>query len=212
MRIINNRVTSVENNAKGFTLLEVIIVVAIVASLMVIGLPRLKKNNTNIKSIVREMSVMSKEIRNYARLKNSTYRIVFKLNGPESNKKDSYFVEAAAGTVLALSEEKQRLYDELPAEERPKAAFQKVDKPLKEEKELPSGLYFAQIETKSKKEPVSKGNAYIYYTAEGLVDQSVIQITDGKNLTWSLILNPLTGHADIAEKAIGLKDVQTDSE
>jgi len=195
----------------GFTLLEVVITVTIIVSLFAIGLPRLKKKETNIKSVVRELVVLTKEIRNYARLKNSTYRIVFVLNGPESNKKDSYYIEAAAGTALALSEEKQRTLDEMPPEERPKSAFQKVDKPIKDQKELPSGLHFGKIETKIRKEPVTKGNAYIHFTAEGLVEQTVVQITDGKNLTWSLIINPLTGHSDIVEKAIGLKDVETES-
>jgi len=196
----------------GFTLLEVVIVVAIIGSLMVVGLPRLRRNNTNVKSVTRELAVLSKEVRNYSRLKNSTYRIVFQLNSDEKNKADTYYIEAATGTVLALSAEKQKILDEMSKEDRPKSSFQKVDKPLKEEKSLPNGLRFALIETKTKKDPVTKGTAYIYYTPEGLVEQSVIQITDGKNMTWSLIINPLTGHAQIVDKAVGLKDVQVSSE
>jgi general secretion pathway protein H len=192
------------NRQAGFTLLEVVIVIAIIASLMVIGLPRIKRNSNNIKSVVRELASLCREVRHYARMKNSTYRLVFKVGTNE----DAYGVEAATGTAYALSEEKQKRLDELSAEEKPKSAFQAVDKPLKNPKTLPGGLSFKQIETKARKTPVTKGTAYIHFSAEGLVEQSVIQITDGKNLTWSLVLNPLTGHAEIVEKAVELKDIE----
>jgi general secretion pathway protein H len=193
---------------KGFTLLEIVIVIAIVASLMVLGLPRIRKNNTNIKSVVREMAGLCREIRNYARMKNSTYRLVLKVGSNE----DAYGVEAATGTALAFSEEKQKKFDELSEDEKPKSAFQAVDKPLKNPKVLPSGLSFRQVETKVRKTPVTKGTAYVHFSAEGLVEQSVIQITDGKNLTWSLVINPLTGHAQIIERAVELKDIERRSE
>ncbi len=180
------------------------VVVAILAAIMGIAIPKLRKGNTNIKQVMREISVLSIEVRHYARLKNATYRIVFELKGKE----DDYFVEASNHAVMIKSEAKQKLEEEMSKEDKPSSPFQKVDKPLKKEKILPEPLFIKSVETKSHAEPVTKGPAYIYYSPEGLVEQSIVQITNGKDLIWSLVFNPLTGHADLIPKAVTLKDLE----
>lgn len=193
--------TSINN--KGFTLIEILIVLAILAGIIAVGMPKLRLNNNNVKKIVRDMTVLTKEIRNQSRLKSMTHRLVFKLEGNEH----SYWVESGNGQVLAMSEEELKKYQELSEDERPVNPFQKSTKFFKKDRVLPSPLSFASIETANRPTPVENGMAYIYFSPEGLVEQSVIQITDRKNMTWSLILNPLTGQADIVEKAFSLKDL-----
>lgn len=197
-------------NARGMSLIEILIVVAILAGLVGLALPRIKKNNTNIKSVMRELSVLSREVRHYARLKNATYRIVFTLNG-NLNTEDSYFVEASNRAVLIKSEAKRKDEDSRSSLDKKenKSPFQKVEKPLKKEKQIPSGLFIKSVESRYSSEPVTKGTAYIHYSPEGLVEQSIVQITNGKGLTWSLIFQPLTGHADIVDKPISLKDLES---
>lgn len=195
---------------RGFTLIEIVIVVAILAAILGLALPRIRRTDNNIKSVMRELSVLTVEVRHYARLKNATYRIVFNMNGQE----DSYYVEAGSTAVLIKSEAKQKQEAEaeqsLDKDKKPVSAFHRVDKPLKDEKKLPHGLFIKSVENKSISTPVTKGNGYIFFTPEGLVDETVIQISDGKNLTWSLIINPLTGHADMVDKAITLKDMEVE--
>ncbi len=191
-------------NSRGFTLVEIMLVVAILAAIMGIAVPKLKKSNSNIKSFMRELSVLSIEVRHYARLKNATYRIVFNLKGKE----DSYFVEASNHAVMVKSAAHQKLEDEMNKEDKPSSPFSKVDKPLKQERFLPSNLFIKSVETKSHAEPITKGTAYIYFSPEGLVDQSVVQLTDGKDLTWSLVFNPLTGHADMISKPVTLQELE----
>lgn len=193
------------NSSRGFTLLEMLIVIALIAGIVGIAVPRIKKKDNNVKSIVRELTVLSKEVRNYAQLKNATYRIVFNV-GAET---DSYYVESSNHEVLAISKEKQKKIESLREKDRPASPFQKANKPLKTEKTLPPGLHFKSVETKGVDQAVTKGLAYIHYSPEGMVEQSIVQITDGKDLTWSLIFNPITGHADIVTKAVTLKDLET---
>ena len=71
---------------------------------------------------------------------------------------------------------------------------------------LPSSLRFKSVETQGAERPVTSGMAYIHFSPEGLVEKSIVQITDGKDLTWSLIFNPITGQAEVVPKAMTLKD------
>ncbi len=78
---------------KGFTLIEIMIVLGIVAALVGIIAPRMIKKDANIKSVARHFIVLSKEIRNKARLTNSTYRLVIDMDSKEAK----YWVERANG-------------------------------------------------------------------------------------------------------------------
>ncbi|HEY8269609.1 MAG TPA: type II secretion system protein [Pseudobdellovibrionaceae bacterium] len=191
----------------GFTLIEVMIVIAIIAGLIAVGAPRLLKKDANIKTTARQLTVLVKEIRNQAKLFNSTYRLVIRIETGQ----ESFWVEKSSGPVLI---DKEKLKEELegknkdkkPEENAPPPLFQ-IDKRLsKKEKFLPSNLHFAQVETMNMSQPVTSGLAYIHFFPEGLMEASTIQITDKKN-TWTLVFNPLTGQADIVEKAVNLKEL-----
>jgi general secretion pathway protein H len=194
-------------NSRGFTLIEVMIVIAIMAGLIAIGAPKLLKKNTNIKTTGRQMVVLVKEIRNHAKMFNSTYRLVIRIEPGN----ESYWVEKANGPALI---DKDKLLEEMenknrgvkPEEDAPPPLFQ-IDKRLsKKEVPLPANLHFAQVETINMSQPVSSGIAYIHFFPEGLMEASAIQITDKKN-TWTLVFNPLTGQADVVEKATSLKEL-----
>jgi general secretion pathway protein H len=191
-------------SSRGFTLIEIMIVVAIIAAIMGLALPKIKKQNSDVKAIMRQLSVLSIEVRHYAELKNATYRIAFNMNG----KQDSYYVEASNRTVLVKSEDAIKREQDMSKEDGPASPFSKVDKPLKEEKKLAEGVIIKSVETKSHKDAVTHGMAYIHYSPEGLVEQAIVQISNGKNATWSLIFNPLTGHADMVDKPVSLKDLE----
>jgi general secretion pathway protein H len=200
------KISPLKNSSRrGFTLIEVMVVLGIMSALLVVGLPRLNRNNNNIKKVVRELAVLGKEVRNQARLKNQTFRIAFRMG-----KENTYWVESAQGSVAARkNEDPDRLNDDDKKELEQKNPFKKVDKFFKKEKPLAGGLLLKKIETQSSPESKTEGVSYIYFTPEGLVEKSVVQIGDKDQLTWTLIYNPLTGHADIVEKALDLKDIQT---
>ncbi len=195
-------------NRRGFTLIEVMIVLALVGALIAYGAPRMFKKQNNIKSVARHFLVLSREIRNKARLSNSTYRLVIQM---ETNS-EKYWVEKASGPMAidleAAEKEREESKSNSKKEDAPPPLFQ-IDKSLsKKPQALPDGLRFAQVETVNTKAPLSSGTAYIHFFPEGFVEAAAIQITDGNKLTWTLVFNPLTGQADIIEKAQSLKDIQ----
>lgn len=195
------------SSKRGFTLLEVLIVVSILGGLIAVGLPRLRTNRENIKSVTRKISVLSREVRTYCRLKSMTCRLVFDFG---ENKEETYWVEGAPGSVAIMAKEAREKLESLPKEEQPASPFQKLDRFGKKPFELPDKIFVGNIETPSNSEPVTKGPAYIYYSPEGLVEKAAIQITNKSSTTWTVIINPLTGQGDVVEKAMSLKDLRID--
>lgn len=195
------------SSQKGFTLIEVMIVLSILGALVAVGLPRIRGQQNNFKTITRQLSTLTREVRNQARVKRMTYRLAFRMGEKEQN---AYWVENAPANYVIPSEATLERLRDVDEDKRPPSPFQKVTKFFKEDKELPGGFFIGSIETPSMKEPQKEGIAYVYFTAEGLVEKAIIQITNRKEVTWSLVINPITGHADLVEKSIAMKDLRFD--
>lgn len=207
--ISRSKIFSKNMNEKGFTLIEVMIVLALVGALIGYGAPRIFKKQSNIKSVARHFLVLSREIRNKARLSNSTYRLVIEMD----DKNSKYWVEKASGPrtidIEAAELEKEKNSDKKSDKENAPPPLFQTDKSLsKGDQKLPDGLRFGQVETVNLKAPITSGTAYIHFFPEGFVEAAAIQITDGNKLTWTLVFNPLTGQADIIEKAQSLKEIK----
>ena len=191
------------SSQRGFTLIEIMIVLAILASIIGLVAPRMIRKDPNIKSIARQFIVLSKEIRNKARLSNSTYRLAIELGGDGGK----YWVEKANGPQPVDPDAYEKAKEKADTKDgAPPPLFQLDKSVLKAEKSLPTGLRFGSVETTNMKSPVTSGTAYVHFFGEGFVEAAAVQITNGNNLTWTLVFNPLTGQADIVEKAHSLKD------
>jgi len=183
---------------KGFTLIEILIVLAIMGAVMAFSFSRIRKNENSIRSVARNIIVLTKEIRNQARMTSSTLRLVVQFD----KNKPKYWVEKASGIELRDPESKEISTDD---EDGPKSSFQLFKTLTKKEKELPKGFYFNSLEV-TNQSPVSEGYGFIYFSPEGFVDASALQISSQKN-TWTFIFNPLTGQADFLPEAKSLKEV-----
>ncbi len=181
----------------GFTLIEILIVMGIIAAIMGFSFSRIRKNDNNIRAVARHFIVLSKEIRNHAKLTNSTMRLVIQFDPL----KPKYWVEKSAGNEIREStDEKKSISDEAPS-----STFQIFKTLTKKEKELPAGLLFSSLEVLNQN-PISDGLGFIYFTPEGFTDAATLQLTDKKRF-WTLVFNPLTGQADFLPEAKSLKDI-----
>lgn len=164
---------------------------------------RVAKKSKNIKPVARHIMALAKETRNRARVKNSTMRFAIQFD----DKEPAYWVESAPG---AHPVDPEKLYEKKSSSEDEKETrpLFSIEKGLTKKKIiLPEGLYFASLETISMKAPIKEDIGYIHFFPEGMVEAAALQITDRKNLVWTLIFNPLTGQVDIVEEAKGLKDI-----
>ena len=186
-------------NNRGFTLIELMIALGILAAVLSLALPRMSRREDNIRTVTHQISKLSRQIRTNARLFNSTYRLVINLNDNEP----AYWVERAAGLHLLDNKEK----DPQSSEEKKPSEFQMDKSLIKKPKLLPKPFVFGSVETLNANQPQTQGEAYVHFFPEGLVETAAIQITNRQNVTWTLVFDPLTGQADIIESAKGLKEI-----
>lgn len=194
-------------NHRGFTLLEIMVVLLILAAVVGLGLSRLNSTKREVQTTVRRFSVLTRHIYNLARLKNKTYRIAFQLN---TEKPHQYWVESATGIDTLPDYEKEQEKDSESKDERkisPKE-FKLDSEILKEPKKLPDPLKFTEIEIVNRKSSITDGMAYIHFLPQGLVEEAAIHISGGKNLTWTLITHPLNGKTEILPSHIPLKTLR----
>ncbi len=195
----------------GFTLIEVMVVLAIVGALVVTIAPRLVDKKTQMKSVVREFAATTREIHNAARLFNSTYRLVIEMNSEGGHQ---YYVEAAPGNVVLLNEEQQKDFESLSEKEKEeakkKSQFTPDERVMKKPRQLPSGLFFEEVEYGNRTFALNTGKAYIHFFPQGLTEEAVIHITDKKSLDWTIALHPITGHADLFDGKKLLKDLRSE--
>jgi len=193
--------TSNKSRPQGFSLLEILIVLGILAALAAFAIPRINFKQGNLKSALRQLGVLSREVRQMARIKQATYRIVFDLGSNPVK----YWVEYSSQPVTLKSREFGSSAGDDSSET---SAFSKDEQLLKSDKTLPPGITIEAIETNSYPSPQSAGMAYIYYWPTGLTDAAVIRLknlSSGKSL--SIVIQPLTGRAEFFEQEIQIQDI-----
>lgn len=198
-----------QSGVSGFTLVEIMIVMAILVAVIALGSSALFKSSTNMRTFIREMAIRTREIRNVARLTNSTMRIVISMN---EEKGHSYWLESAPGVVTLMSEEQikelSRLTESQREEKAPAKEFEIDSRIMRKAQKLPRGLAFESVEFATK-EPITQGLAYVHFFPQGLSEDVAIHLTDKVNLNWTITINPLTGRAQVYERKITLKELRT---
>ncbi len=188
----------------GFTLIEMVIVAGILAGMFALVLPRISFKQNEVRKSSRDLMVLVKEIRNQARTTGRTHRLALELG----ERQTKYWVETAPGLVLPRSSEDVAKNEDKSVKDQFERSKRFFKNSKENERTLPSKAWVKQIENSASGRPISQGLAYIYFSPQGLVQKSALQLTDGDKVTWTLIFNPLTGQTNLVEKEFLLKDVK----
>lgn len=198
-------------NNRGMTLLEIMVVVAIIAGMVTLALPRLGNNNYQLKSSVRKITVLSRELHNHAKLKNITFRLVINMIPSEGDQAGQYeyWVESSQEKTINLTknedDEEKTDKDGNPIDPD---GFQIDTSLIKSKVQLPNGLSFSSVEVGDKNDSITEGLAYIHYLPQGLVEEAAIHLEYGDSKVWTIAIHPLTGRADIIGKKVSLDDIR----
>jgi general secretion pathway protein H len=201
----------------GFTLIEVMTVLAILGGIIALASPYLSNSNSKTKAFLRHFVVMSRDLHTRAKLQGAVYRIVIDLKTSAASVSgqppvQQWWVERANGKAILKAEE------EADAMKPPEIGKDKVEDPRgfaidpaysKGPQDLPPGLRFEKIELTRLKSPITEGKAFIHYLPEGLVDEAAIHIKGKGNLVWTLSIHPLTGKAELLSKTVSLQDMRS---
>jgi prepilin-type N-terminal cleavage/methylation domain-containing protein len=197
------------NSQIGFTLVEIMIVIAIIAGVLAVGVPKMFSSSTRMRAAIRKIAVMTRDIRNNSRLYGVTTRLVISL---DKNKGYTYSVESSPGVVLMRTElqeeELAKLTDAQAEGEKKKTDFTPETRVLKRPISLPKGLIFEDVEKAGRSDAITEDKAYINFYPQGLSEESAIHLGNGKDLHWTIVINPLTGRADLYERHLTLKELK----
>lgn len=192
---------------QGFSLIEIIIAIAIIAFVVAIGVPKLRKNlGSEVKALTRKMITLNKELHHTARMKQKTYRLVFEFGDPQVQ--DRIYVESASSRALAADPEELKRQSSFREEERIPDPFNPDVEVLKKPIEIPPGAIIESVEIADTNEIIKKGKAYVHFFPQGLTQKAIITISNGDKLIWSLIITPLTGQTLIKTEKVTLRDLE----
>lgn len=201
-----------EKNNRGFSLIEISIVILIIGGLLTIALPRMQFNKVDTRKVIRELTTSIKEVRNRAKLYGTTYRLAFRLD-PDNQ---GYWVEKSTSVTYidkaALEKAREEAKSSFRKDEKDEAKAPPLFQPdatfFKKEQTLPRGYTFKLIESGARDVTYSDGMAYIHFFPQGFIETALIQMEDPKKNIWTITFNPLTGQPAIIPEAKLLKDIQ----
>lgn len=203
-------------NRNGFTLMEVMVVVAIIAGAIALVLPRIANPNNQIRATLRELVNLNRELHTRAKLQGKTYRLVFQMKSDEPGKENQgvgYYVESSNGQVLLMKEEEEKEFLEKrirnakdPKQLEDYNGFSPDTSILKKPKTFPPGLELVGVELKRAKNTITQGRAAIHFFPQGLAEEAIVHFKT-KDQEWSLIVDPMLGKAAMVGRKVTLKDI-----
>lgn len=196
------RFTQALFNQRGFTLIEILIVVAIISMVMAMGLPALQRvTYQRVASTTRKFVGLTRTVRNDAVLLNKVHRLVINLD------KNQWWVESQKQFELLASVDpdapkpKQKIGDK---DKEPPSNFTIADKYSKTPTDLPGGVAFGGV-LKEGEPFYQKGVAYIHFFPNGYNDQAILYVRkDGAEQdSYSVVIKPTGGKVDIEGGHVG---------
>lgn len=193
----------------GLTLLEIMIVLAIIAGVVLTALPRLSGQNNQMRQSVRQLTAISKQLQLQAKLQGAIYRLVIDL-GKDERSPQSYWVEKSTNQTVLKPDEMDAPIGELEkkGEGEPPPQFSADNRVLKGKQGFPSGLRVSEVELKRKEQPISSGKAYVHFFPQGLAEEAAIHLRASEKLQWTLAVHPLTGRSSVYPEKISLREIQ----
>jgi general secretion pathway protein H len=205
------------SSSRGFTLIEIMIVLAIIGGIIAMAMPYVTNRNPQTKAFLRKFTVMSRELHTRAKLQGAVFRLVIDLGEPDRSgepPEQKYWIERSDGhTVIKANEEAvdAELLKDADKDKPPKdpRGFAPDSSVLKEPVVLPGNLHFSEVELSRLETPIKEGKAYIHFLPQGLVDEAAVHIKGIKEQAWTVYIQPLTGRGDLIGKDVKLSELKS---
>ena len=179
--IFRKKLGRLKQDMKGFTLLELMMVITILGIMAAMILPRISAFGAGkIKRETRHLSGVISHLSQEASFTKHTFRL-------------HYDIEAQAYWVSVLQENRE---------------FAPSSDPLVARRVLPKGVSFEDVIT-PRHGKVQEGEAYTEFFPMG-VEKTAIHLKEGENI-WTLAINPLTGRVKVTDRYIEFQERKSDA-
>lgn len=187
------------------TLLEIMIVLAIVIGIVSLAITNLQPPSRSVRADIRNILVLAKNLNQQAQLDGKMYRIAFDFG----EEKSTYWVESAARTTAASPNPSATPFGgKDDKEEVDPSDFVPDTRMLKNKVTLPDGFKFVKIILVDQDLSFEQGLGYVHFFPQGLSDAAIIQIANkDKSLSWTLVTNPLSGNVQLIDGLFSEKEL-----
>jgi len=184
---------------KAFTLIELLIVLAIFGLVMGLGYPQIKRiYRSNLRSAAAQMAGTIRYGYDISVIKGRIHRVVFDFD------KSVYRLEVSNTDELVSLEEETAQDEEKKKEELQKQQSLSKEEPQKapafspaegetgKDRKLPSGISFDSVENVNTKKKTTSDVAYLYFFPSGMTEDVIIRLSGERNNSgfYSLRVNP----------------------
>ena len=158
-------------HSKGFTLIELTVIIVILGVMLTLIIPRLGElGEANLKRSARHLSGMIRFLKDESQARKDVYRLRFDVQAGH------YWAE-----VMTQTNEKT-------------VEFKRFSSELASEGSLSGQTTFRDVRVSSHPD-----DPYIQFTPDGWVEQAFIYLKDGDEKPFTLIVKPLTGDTELRE-------------
>ncbi|MCB0348197.1 MAG: type II secretion system protein [Bdellovibrionales bacterium] len=191
-------------NEKGFTLLEVMVVLAIIIGIVGLAITNLQPPSRSVRADIRNILVIGKRLSQQAQLDGKMYRIAFDLNDEQG----SYWVESANRKTAGTASPSATPFGGSDSDEADPRDFTPDTRILKKKAPLPKGFRFLKIILIDQDLAFEEGIGYVHFFPQGLADSAIIQIANqDESFSWTLVTNPLSGNIQLIDGLFSEKDL-----
>jgi general secretion pathway protein H len=200
-------------NQRGMTLIEIMIVVAIIGGMMALGVSMLfPGNDQKVREQATRLAATIKFIYNEAAIKNRYYRLVLDMDH------QAYSVESSGEPFKVNVEDQsstQTISPKVPvasanpdATSPPEGGFTPEEGQLMiRPTDFPQGVKFKDVFVMHEKDRQSQGKVFVYFFPNGWAERAVINLSDdNEEHFYSLEVNPLTGKTHIRNEYYEAKE------
>jgi prepilin-type N-terminal cleavage/methylation domain-containing protein len=167
------------NKERGFTLIELMVVILLIAAFVTIALPKIKTGTEiNIKSAASSLTATIKYLYNEAVFKKNIYKLAFNIEESE------YWIETLSGNEYVKSTD-----------------------PYHRVRKLPNGVYFRDVVTERSigRSALDDDEEFILFLPTGFVEPAVIHLkTDDEDKNYTLETKPYTGGTRVYNEYVEL--------
>ncbi len=196
---------------RGFTLIELVIVVAVIGLLALLAAPALGTiTGANVREAAGQLAGGMRYLFDTAALRHSTCRMAL------DTEHRAWWAECAEGAAAALGDPKaaaredeelaRRFPDEKDEQVRKllaRTTFGSFSDRLVEKRELPGRAGFGKLKIEGA--PDAEGVAYVYFFPGGQAQRAFVPVVDGSNV-FTVVVEPFTGRARVVPGAVEVKE------
>ncbi len=200
-----SKIHLISSSNKGFTLLEVMVVLAIIIGIVGLAITNLQPPSRSVRADIRNILVIAKRLNQQAQLDGKMYRIVFDLNDEQG----VYWVESANRKTAGSAKPSATPFGGgSNTDEKDPRDFALDASILKNKVKLPKGFRFLKIILVDQDLAFEQGNGFVHFFPQGLADSAIIQIAnEDESFSWTLVTNPLSGNIQLIDGLFSEKDL-----